>query len=111
MRQLELDKRLYLTTRFRIEQSDDPNVPDVIVYEWNHEPKESYEALCIAENARLTISLQMMVNGEGDDFEFDDDTLIPVDLTVGINVIKEKPNQWRPCFDSAEKEKMESCYL
>ena len=100
------DKRLYLTTRFRIEQSDDPSVPDVIVYEWNHEPEESYDALCIAENARLTIGLQMMVNGEGDDFEFDDDTLIPVDLTVGINVIKENQINGDHVLTAAEKEKM-----
>ena len=100
------DKRLYLTTRFRIEQSDDPSVPDVIVYEWNHEPEESYDALCIAENARLTISLQMMVNGDGDDFEFDDDTLIPVDLTVGINVIKENQINGDHVLTAAEKEKM-----
>lgn len=100
------DKRLYLTTRFRIEQSDDPSVPDVIVYEWNHEPEESYDALCIAENARLTVSLQMMVNGDGDDFEFDDDTLIPVDLTVGINVIKENQINGDHVLTAAEKEKM-----
>ena len=35
------------------------------------------------------MSLQMMVNGEGEEFEFEDNTQIPVDLSVDITVIKQ----------------------
>ena len=98
---------LDLTTRFTIEQSDDPDVPDVIVYEWNHSPLDNYLALCDAENVRVSMSLQMQVNGEGNNFEFEDDTLIPVDLTVRITVIKAVQINGTHSLTEAEKDQME----
>ena len=99
------DEQLTLVSTFTVDKSKDPNQ---IIYPWNKEEDEdnTYERVAAAENVRIKIRTRMAVNPNGGGVTFEDGTELPVDLTVGITVIKENQVNGSYVLTAADKEKM-----
>ena len=99
------DEQLTLVSTFTVDKSKDPNQ---IIYPWNKEEDEdnTYERVAAAENVRIKIRTRMAVNPNGGGVTFEDGTELPVDLTVGITVIKENQINGSYVLTAADKEKM-----